>query len=246
MTIDQTPENRPAAIVTGAGSGIGRATALALHKAGYRVALVGRTASKLTETGAQLGARGTDWEAVPADVSYAPAARRIVSRVVSLWGRLDALVNNAGSTPLTPLAQADDREILEVFQLNAIGPIASTVEAIPHLLDSASRGGPAVVVNVSSMASGDPFPGLGVYGCAKASVNTLARAVATEHGEAGLRAFSVAPGAVETPLLRSMFDASAIPSESTLAPEDVTEHIMHCVNGTTTEANGATIWVPSP
>lgn len=236
------PETRPAAIVTGAGSGIGAAIALELAGRGYRLALVGRTASKLAVVGARLGEEGTDWVALPTDLARTARAGGVVDLAVEAFGRLDALVNNAGYTPLRPLHETSDREIEEILAVNLTGPLASIRRALPVML--AAGGG--VIAGVSSMAAFDPFPGLGVYGAAKAGLNTLSRAIANEYGAMGIRAYTVAPGAVETPMLRALFSPEALPPGRCLEPGAVARVIAGCVTGMTDEPNGATIRLPSP
>jgi NAD(P)-dependent dehydrogenase (short-subunit alcohol dehydrogenase family) len=239
---DHNNTPRPVCLITGAGSGIGSETARLLGAAGYRVALAGRTGSKLIAVGREIGERAEDWIDLQADVSAVDQAAALVDRTVDAFGRIDAVVNNAGASPLKPVDEHDDADVDAIFAVNTLGPIATIRRAIPVLLDHAG----GVIVTTSSMASADPFPGLGVYGAAKAAMNTLTRAIANEYGDRGLRAYAVAPGAVETPLLRSLFDAKTLPAENCLAPRDVARVIAGCVTGETEAKNGDTVWLPSP
>jgi NAD(P)-dependent dehydrogenase (short-subunit alcohol dehydrogenase family) len=102
------------------------------------------------------------------------------------------------------------------------------------------------VVNTSSIATRDPFPILYAYAAAKSAVNSLARSVAIQGKPIGVRGFSVAPGAVETDLLRSLVPASALPTNKTLRPADVAAVILDCVLGRRDSENGSTIYLPSP
>ncbi|MCW5777555.1 MAG: SDR family oxidoreductase [Phycisphaeraceae bacterium] len=238
-----TTNHGPVALVTGAGSGIGRAIAVQLAARGYRLLLVGRRTAALEETGTMLsGERGIAWRAHSADVGEAAACARAVDAAVSAFGRLDALVSNAGIAELRTVAEHSADDVRRTFEVNALGPAWLTAAAWPLF----ERQGGGCVVFVSSVASVDPFPGLGVYGAAKASLNTLARACAVEGERFGLRAFSVAPGAVETPMLRSMFTPSDLPARACLTPEQVAAVVVECIAGTRDAENGRTILIPSP
>ena len=236
-------EGGPVALVTGAGSGIGRAIAVQLAGRGYRLLLVGRRAAPLEETGAMLpGQRGVAWRTHAADVGDAAACAGAVEAARGAFGRLDALVSNAGMAELRAVAEHSADDVRRTFEVNALGPAWLTVAAWPLF----EQQGGGCIVFVSSVASVDPFPGLGVYGAAKASLNTLARACAKEGGAIGLRTFAVAPGAVETPMLRSMFSPSKLPSRACLTPEQVAGVVVECITGERDAENGRTILVPSP
>lgn len=242
------------AIVTGAGSGIGRAVALMLAREGYAVVLVGRDRGRLEGVAGEIGAGSPTAPAgnahvVPADLSTPEGNETMVAAAVERFGRLDVLVNNAGWSPLVSVADADGATVRRIFEINALAPVWATRAAWGVMTDAnaaASRVRSACIVNVSSMASVDPFPGLGVYGAAKAAVNTLTRATASEGAAAGLRAFAVAPGAVETGLLRSLFNEQMVPRERCLQPEDVAGVIVDCVLGAYDGRSGETVMVPSP
>lgn len=237
------PSQRPVTLITGAGTGIGLAAARILAGEGHRIALVGRRENTLREAGISLGVEGEDWAAFPADAADHDQADALPGRVAESMGRLDALVNNAGWTPCKPVAEHTIEDVEKIFAVNATGPILLTIAALRVM----TRAGRGRIVNVSSMASDDPFPGLTVYGGAKASLNTVARGLANELGErAKIRVFAVAPGAVETPLLRSLFPADMLPSEKCLTPESVGRAIADCVLGRRDDESGKTIWIPSP
>jgi NAD(P)-dependent dehydrogenase (short-subunit alcohol dehydrogenase family) len=239
-------DERPVALVTGAGSGIGRAACRALarrERGAHRLVLVGRRGSALRETGAALGADGDDWVSLPADIGAPEQARQLPDRAAEAFGRLDAVINNAGWSPLKPAWELSDEEADAILSVNAIGPILISIAAV-RLFRAQNAGR---LVQVSSMASDDPFPGLGVYGAAKASLNTLTRGLVNELGDGSpIRAFCVAPGAVETDLLRSIIPAEAMPTEACLTPESVAEVIADCASGARDAESGRTIWMPSP
>lgn len=232
----------PVAVITGAGSGIGRATALALGARGWRVVLAARTEGALRETAdlVRKGAPGApDPIVIPTDVAEPDQVRALIDRAHAGAGRLDALVNNAGLATLLPIAKTDERAFLESLQVNSVAPALAILRAWPHF--AAQRSG--CVVNVSTMGTSDPFPGFFAYAAAKASVNLMARSCALEGKSIGVRAFAVAPAAVETPMLRSLFDLRTVPSKACLTPEDVARVIVDCVLGQRDADNGKTIFL---
>ncbi len=234
---DTAPAN--VAIITGAGSGIGRAAAALLSARGWRLGLIGRRAERLNGTGAVLT---TPWFAVPANIANAEQLQRALDSIAAHFGRVDALVNNAGVAPMGPIDRLSLDSLRECFDVNAAAPAIALARVWPLF----RRQGKGCVVNVSSMATVDPFPGFMAYAAAKASVNMLAHAAAKEGRAIGVRAFAIAPGAVETDMLRANFSATTIPSTRTLPPEEVARVIVACIMGERDEENGKTILLPSP
>lgn len=226
------------AIVTGGGSGVGACVARRLHELGWRVVLVGRREATLRAVGSGLGAEYEAWIAVGADVTDDGDRARIVEATLGAFGRIDALVNNAGMAGFRTLREHAIGEIEATFAVNATGPIDLAARCVRAMADGGA------VVFTSSMASKDPFPGLGVYGCAKAAVNAACRAIANE--EPGVRAYAVAPGAIETGMLRGLIDEATLPTARTLDPDEVAGVIVGCVTGETGAVSGETVWLPSP
>ena len=242
MKAEPMPDQRPVSLITGAGSGIGRATAAMLAKKGYRVALAGRRADALQETGSELGVESRDWVSLPTDVSVPDEAIALPEQAVAALGRLDAVVNNAGWSPMKPIENHTPDDVAAIFGVNAIGPTLISIAALRIMKPL----GIGCIVNVSSMASDDPFPGLSVYGAAKASLNTLVNGISNEAAADGIRAFSIAPGAVETDLLRSIISTETLPESACLSPGDVARVIAACIMGERDSDAGKTIWLPSP
>lgn len=227
------------AIVTGAGSGIGRATALAMSRAGYRVTILARTASALEETRTAALSERADAEILchPGDVGDPACTREVVSNTIERWGQLDVLVNAAGMAPMRPLQEHDDELIREALEVNALGPARLVIEAWPHWLAR----GTGCVINVSSMASIDPFPGFLAYGMSKSALDGITRSVKVEGHDAGIRAFSLNLGAVETPMLRGLCDTDMVPTEVCLHPDEVAERILELIDGAHDERMGEQI-----
>lgn len=237
MTTTKSAQGKTA-IITGGGSGIGLATARMLDEAGYRLLLVGRDRGRL-EAAAGLFAGSVVFVA---DLEKSDAAEEMIDHGRRVLGRIDALVNNAGWTPLLPIRDHPAHEIERVFRINAISPCVAISRVFPIMEEQ----GGGCIVNVSSMATVDPFPGLYAYAAAKASLNLMVKSCVNEGRSAGIRAFSVAPGAVETGLLRSMFAEASLPRARTLAPETVARVITDCILGKRDAESGTTIFVPSP
>lgn len=188
-------ESRPAALVTGSASGIGKAAALRLARGGYDVAInYSKSAGRAEETLAELRAHGVDAAAFAADVSDDAAVRAMVAGVIERFGKLDVLVNNAGTTSVTApddldgiIAEDWDR----VFAVNVRGMVQVTRAAAPHL-----RAATGSIVNVASIVGLRPGPQPLAYAASKAAVvslnRTLSRVLAPE-----VRVNAVAPGWIE-------------------------------------------------
>ncbi|HEX4055293.1 MAG TPA: SDR family oxidoreductase [Tepidisphaeraceae bacterium] len=225
------------AIVTGAGRGIGRAAAAELSRRGYRLALVSRTRAELEET-ARLCAAGAA-EVFAADVSHADQVDDLIERVASRFGRVDALIHAAGVAMLRSIEELSPAEWRTLIDTN----LSAIYFFCRRLWPIWRRQGGGVVVNVSSVSARDPFAGLGAYGAAKAGVNLLGLALAREGAAIHVRVHTIAPGAVETAMLRSMFTHRQLPPENALDPADVARVIVQCVCGELACTSGEVIYV---
>ena len=183
------------ALVTGGSTGIGRAAALQLAGSGAQVVITGRNRPSLEEAAAQHAS--ISW--VVADVSRLEDARATIEEVRRRHGRLDILVNNAGIAPVAPLDAASPDHARRVFDVNVLGLIEVTRQALPLLRES--RG---AIVNVASTVADRPFANMSVYAGSKAAVLALSRAWAQELGPVGIRVNVVSPGPIETPIFGKM------------------------------------------
>lgn len=181
------------ALITGASSGIGRATALRLGRAGAQVALVGRNRERLEEVkGLLLKA-----EVFVCDLEQRHARAELVAEVIRVFGRLDVLVNNAGIIGSGPFEQTDIAAWERMLEINLLSVVDLTRQALPYLKET--RG---CVVNVSSVAGIRAFPGIAPYAVSKAAVDQLTHCLALELGPLGVRVNAVNPGVVVTELHR--------------------------------------------
>lgn len=238
-------QNKQVAVITGAGSGIGRATAFVLAGAGFRLALVGRTERTLQQTLHLLETRGIDPSdalIIPADVGQQSEAHHVIDQTVQRWNRLDVLINNAAALHVGPMTQASPSGLIDTFSVNVFGPLHLIARVWPVFL----RQGSGCIVNISSMSAVDPFPGLSMYAASKCALESLARSVRSEDPTHAIRAFNIAPGAVETEMLRAIVTEANLPRERTLEPQSVAYVILQCVRGERDGEQGRTILLPSP
>jgi NADP-dependent 3-hydroxy acid dehydrogenase YdfG len=187
------------ALVTGASSGIGEATALALSERGAAVALVARRADRLRELAGRIGDGAL---VIEADVTEQPQAAGAVEQAVSHFGRLDVLVNNAGVMLLGPAVGAPLEEWQRMVNVNVNGVLYCAYAALPHLLKAAEDAPRRVadMVNISSVAGRRPRAGAAVYNLTKFGVGAFSEALRQEVTGRHLRVSLVEPGAVATEL----------------------------------------------
>lgn len=187
------------ALVTGAGSGIGRATAVAFAAEGAQVVVAGRRREPLDETVALIEERGGKALAVTADVSNAADARALVQAAVDRFGSLDVAVNNAGvfrgGQPLADLPEEDWHTQLDT---NVTGVFLALRAQIRQMRAQPSGG--AIVNVASTFGVHASSPGAAAYAASKAAVSVLTRGAALDHIRDGVRINAVSPGAVDTPM----------------------------------------------
>ncbi|MBL9101900.1 MAG: SDR family NAD(P)-dependent oxidoreductase [Myxococcales bacterium] len=222
------------AIVTGASSGIGLAVARAIVRAGGKVALVARTASKLEEVARELGA---DAAAFPLDVADLPRLGELPRQVVERFGRLDVVVNNAGLHHRGDMFRHAASQLADMFTVNLVAPVVLTRAAAEHM-----RAG-GVIVNVASLAGKLGVPGSAVYSGTKAGLRFWALAAAEDLGKRGLRIANVNPGPVDTGFFDNDIHAvTALTfSQPMVSAERVAEAVLDCIRG---DATGVEVDLP--
>ncbi len=190
------------ALVTGASSGIGEATAIALAEAGMNVALAARRKDRLDALAELIRSHGVEALVLEADITVAADAVGIVEKTVAGFGRLDALINNAGLMLLGPISGADPSEWQRMVDLNLTALMRCTLAALPHLVRAAESEPRRVadVVNVSSVAGRVARSGAGVYNATKFGVGAYSEALRQEVTRSHVRVSLVEPGAVATEL----------------------------------------------
>jgi NADP-dependent 3-hydroxy acid dehydrogenase YdfG len=189
------------ALVTGASSGIGEATARALASRGAKVAVAARRLERLERLAEEIGGQGHTALAIEADITDQAQAIAAVDRTVDELGRLDIVVNNAGQMLLGPIEDAPTEEWDRMIDLNLKGLINTTHAALPHLLAAAgSERGCADLVNISSVAGRIARSGSGVYNLTKHGVGAFSESFRQEFASRKVRSTLVEPGAVDTEL----------------------------------------------
>jgi NADP-dependent 3-hydroxy acid dehydrogenase YdfG len=190
------------ALVTGASSGIGEATALELAGHGAKVAIAARRRDRLDDLAGRIGASGSEVLVVEGDVTDESAARNAVEETVRRFGRLDTVVANAGVMLLGPIENAPVEEWRQMVDINVLGLLYTSHAALPHLLDAASSQprNVADLVLVSSVAGRVARNGSGVYNLTKHGVGAFGESLRQEVTGRHVRVSLVEPGAVATEL----------------------------------------------
>lgn len=227
------------AIITGASSGIGAATARGLAAHGATVAVVARRADRLDTLVSDIEAAGGSALGVQADITDRAQAERAVSTVIDRFGRIDILINNAGLMLLGPVLDQDVEEWERMIAVNQRGLLFMTKAALPHLLVAADDElrGVADIVNISSIAGRQAWANFAAYNMTKFGVNGFTEALRQEVTKKHVRVGVLEPGAVETELIShnndtvkdhlAVSDAKNIPEK--LQPEDIAESITYMV-----------------
>ena len=226
--------DHPVALVTGGGSGVGASCALHLAAEGYRVGVVGRTAQRLEETRSSIRSA---CHLITADLSAPHECDRVIEEMLGHFGRVDVLVNNAGFAAQASIEETSEELMRNAIDTNLLGPMCLISGLWPHFLEQ----GRGCVVNISSLASSDPFPGFLAYAASKSGLDSLTRSILAERPDPSIRAFTVNLAAVETDMLRSMFDHEVVPPTACLQPEEVASFVTECVLGAHDDRQGESI-----
>jgi NAD(P)-dependent dehydrogenase (short-subunit alcohol dehydrogenase family) len=195
------------ALITGGTRGIGRAIADVFAQAGAVVAICARHAEACEATAGDINSSGGRAFAVPGHVGDAASCSAVVDAVIREAGRLDVLVNNAGTNPqFGPLLDADEGAIQKIWDVNVMGPLRLTRAAV----NSSMRDRGGSVINMASVAGIKPEALTGAYNASKAALISITRTLARELGPAGIRVNAIAPGLVETRLAKVLVETPEI------------------------------------
>ncbi len=200
------------AVVTGAGRGIGREIALRFAEAGAAVVLAARSGQQLEEVAQAIRSRKGQALAIPTDVTDKAAVQQLIADTTDRFGRIDALVNNAGNNYISSLILSDDTRWREIFEINLFGVYLCTQAALPHMI----RAKAGRIINIASVAGNVGAAYNSAYAASKAAVIGFTKSVALEVAKLGITVNAICPWHVDTDLVRqsmgargSMFGKSA-------------------------------------
>ncbi|MSR18412.1 MAG: SDR family oxidoreductase [Phycisphaerales bacterium] len=237
-------------LITGAGTGIGRATAMLLAAQGHLVALSGRTRTKLEgvvqeiESLAHSRGAARDFSQWPRnslivegtlgdpDLAYA-----IVERVQAELGPIDNLINNAGTMPSASMSATTPQLVRETMRNNAFSAADLTLACWAGFCQRKS----GCIINISSKAAFDPFPGFFAYAASKAAMDSYMRSAAVEARGLGIRCFALDVGLAETASMRTLFDTRQAPPANCLSPDEVARIVLDCIEGRRAEDEGRAV-----
>ena len=210
------------AIITGASSGIGKATALALAKAGINVALVSRSLNSLETVAQACTQQGVKAKPYVMDLSELTKIPATIQEIVADFGDIDIIVNNAGMGYTNLLRETPLADWQQVINLN----LTSVFQCVQGVLPRMRERKQGTIINVASIAATQAFPEWGAYSVSKAALLSFSKVLATEERSHGIRVMTVSPGAVNTPIwdtdtVKADFERSAM-----LTPELVAQTIL--------------------
>ena len=228
-------------IVTGGGSGIGQATVQAIVGAGHDCILFGRREDTLRETVDLCS--DLSGKAIPhvGDVNTHSDVMELISVAQGYSGEIKGIVNNAAAAGPVLFPEWDQEQVDMMWKTNVLGPLSIIQAAWPYLLESRGR-----IVNISSLAVLGPFPGNGLYGMTKCALDGLTRAIHSDAQGSDVRAFSIAPGAVETDMLRTIVDETQLPPAKAMAPMEIAQLVLACLAGERDENAGEVLYAAIP
>lgn len=185
------------AIITGGATGIGLACARLFQQEGARVALFGRRQDRLDQAKKILGKPAM---IIAGDITQQDDIDRLTSRVLEEWGRIDILINNAGTFATAALHETEDEAWDGIFNVNLRGVFLLTKKVLPQMLKQKSGS----IVNISSILGMIAVPETAAYNASKGALNQFSKSIAVEYGPAGIRSNSVCPGMIETEMTEEL------------------------------------------
>jgi NAD(P)-dependent dehydrogenase (short-subunit alcohol dehydrogenase family) len=219
-------------LITGALTGIGRATAFAFAREGKQIVVSGRHDDKGQTLASELRATGAQAEFIRADVRFEDDVRNLIEQTVERFGRIDVAVNNAGTEgEIAPLIEQSTANYEATFTVNVLGTLLS----MKHELRAMLKQGGGSIINLSSIAGQVGMAGAATYVASKHAVEGLTKSAALEGAAAGVRVNAVAPGPVETTMLDRFVGGSAevkaglldsVPAKRSATPDEIAETIL--------------------
>lgn len=218
-----TPSTKRRALITGASSGIGKATALAFAEAGIDLVLVSRDSDRLTDVAIAAQQKGVEARVYPLDLAQVDQIATQMMAIATEAGPIDILVNNAGMGYTGALMATSLKDWQRVIDLN----LTSVFQCIQGILPTMRDRQQGVIINISSIAASQGFPDWGVYSVSKAGLVALSRVLAAEEQPHGIRVMIISPGAVNT----SLWDTDTVQADfgrdMMLTPDVVAQTILH-------------------
>ncbi|GMQ94610.1 MAG: beta-ketoacyl-ACP reductase [Acidimicrobiia bacterium] len=229
--------NDKIAMVTGAGTGIGRRIAEVLAERGSSVALLDINEDQLDEVASQIQRAGGTALPVMTDVTQSKNVQKTVDRVLEEWGRIDVLVNNAGILRVGTVTDGSEEDWDLVLKVNLKGVYLCSRHVLPSMIDAGSGS----IVNIASVAATSGNPDLAAYSASKAGVMNLSRAMAKGYGPMGIRVNCVLPGTIPTDMHRAFYSEDE--ADETLAEMALNKPLRR--NGTTDDIASAVAFLVS-
>jgi NAD(P)-dependent dehydrogenase (short-subunit alcohol dehydrogenase family) len=244
------------ALVTGAGSGIGRATAVLLAREGAKVGLLGRTREELETAQAEIAAAGGEGLVLTADISQMEEMETAVQQLITTWGRLDIVFANAGINGVwAPIYRLEVEEFRKTIDINLLGTFITIKCAAPHLKE---RGGAVVITSSVNGTRIFSNTGATAYSCSKAAQVTMAKMLALELAQDRIRVNVICPGAITTDIDEStdkqgvdevkepvIFPEGEIPLTDgrSGSAEQVADLVLFLVSGASSHISGTEVWI---
>lgn len=194
-----------AALITGGGTGIGRAMALAFSREGAAVAVAGRRMEKLKEVAREIEKQGGQALTVTCDVTQPKDTERAVRETIARFGRLDVLVNNAGAVHISTVESIPEEEWDRIMLVNLKGPFLMSRAALPEL----RKAGGGSIINIGSVPGLVGMKGRAAYTASKGGVTQLTKAMAMDHAHEKIHVNCICPALVETELIRDVFGSGS-------------------------------------
>lgn len=227
-------KKQKSAIITGASSGIGRATAIALAKEGYSVVLAARSEKKLIDLEKELKKKGFKALAVECDVTKRSHTKNMATQCLDEYGSIDVLINNAGIMPLSFMKNLHQDEWDQMIDVNIKGVLNSIASVLPHMIETKS----GHIVNISSVAGIKAYPTAAVYCGTKFAVEGITEGLRQEVGNKyNIRTSVIRPGSIDTHLTDSITDKEArewakksAKNLEFIAPENIASAILYAIS----------------